>query len=189
MKYLKLTLLLFLFSQSIIGYSQNQNTLELDRFFWGVIPAVGLKANALKSGRLEVAVGGIQFEVGNYWAFKTRKRSTGFFRLTWTRIGLHNYGLLVASPQVGLGFHVDYSNNTSLDFVINTGLIIVSDDALMPDFRSTYAVYPQIRFNFDRFSIGLEYTYKHLNERSINFSAGFHYFGIVFGGRGGNRIN
>ena len=189
MKYFKFTLFLFFISQSLFCYSQNQDTLGLKLLFWGVIPAVGLETYGLKSGSPEVVVGGIQFEMGNYWAFKTRKRTTGFFRLTWTRIGIHNYGLLLAPAQVGLGFHVDYSKKVSLDFVINAGLIIATDDALMPDFEFTYAVYPQIRFNFNRFSVGLEYTYKRLDEGPIDFSDGFHYFGIVLGGRGGKRIN
>jgi hypothetical protein len=136
-----------------------------------------------------VEVGGLQFEMGNYWSFKTKKRTTGFFRFTWNRIGIHNYGLLIAPAHIGLGFHVDYTNRRSIDFSFNAGLLAVTDDALDPDFEFTYAVYPQIRFNFGRFSIGLEYSYRKYQNNPINFFEGFQYVGIVLGGRAGKRIN
>ena len=143
----------------------------------------------MTSGGAQFEVGGIQFEIGNYWAFSQNKRTTGFFRLTWTRIGIHNYGLLLAPAQIGLGIHYDINKKSSLDAVLNAGLLIATDDALDPDFEFDYAVYPQIKFNINRFSVGVEYTYKKFSNRPISLMYGYHYFGIVLGGTIGKRIN
>lgn len=201
MKLLKFILLIFFFYQSPISFSQKDDTLGLNRFFWGVIPSALIASNGKReveelgdgvkmiSGGSEFVAVGVQFEVGNYWAFNKKKHTTGFFRFTWIRIGVHNYGLLLAPAQVGLGFHIDYNKSNSLEAVLNGGLIIYTDDALDPDFEFNYAIYPQIRFNINRFSIGLEYTYHRYEGEQLNLLYGYHYFGIVLGGRFGKKIN
>ncbi len=195
-------LLLFFLNQTPFSFSQKEDTLGLKRFFWGVIPSAVLESfgkkvekktyndgTQLTAGGAELFAAGIQFEIGNYWAFRKNKPTTGFFRLTWMRIGIHNYGLLLAPAQIGFGLHVDYNKKTSLDAVLNGGLLIYTDDALSPEIEFNYAIYPQIRVNFNRFSIGLEYTYHRYNKSPINLFYGYHYFGIVFGGRVGKKIN
>ncbi len=201
MKSFKFTLLIFCLMLSFISVGQEQDTLGLKRLFWGVIPAAVIEANGKREvkhysdgytsvrGGSEFAAAGLQFEIGNYWAFKKKKRITGIIRLTWIRIGAHNYGLLLAPAQVGIGLHYDFNKKWSLDATLNGGLLIVTDDALYPDFIFNYAIYPQIRFNFKRFSIGLEYTYKRYYKNPINLFYGFHYFGLVIGGRAGKKIN
>lgn len=201
MNYLKIILLLFFFSQSLIGYSQQDETLGLKRFFWGVIPSVVVTSDGkkevknlgsgytLSSGGTEFMAAGVQFEIGNYWAFNKDNRTTGFFRLTWTRLGLHNYGLLIAPAQAGFGVHVGINEKSSFEAVLNGGLLIYTDDVLAPEFEFNYAIYPQIKFNIKHLSIALEYTYHRFEGRPINLLYGHHYFGIVFGGRFGKRIN
>jgi|SRR5690554_5779621 len=201
MKYLKITLLLLLFSQSPMANSQYDDTLGLKRFFWGIIPSTILKSDGkkevtdlgegytLSSGGTGFSIVGLQFEIGNYWVLSQKKRTTGFFRLTWTKIGIHNYGLLLAPAQVGFGAHFDFSRRSSLDVVLNAGLVIATDDALDPEFEFTYAIYPQIKYNFNRFSVGFEYTYRKYYNHPVSFRYGYHYLGLVLGGTVGRRIN
>ena len=147
MKCLKLTLLLFFFSQSISAHSQSEDNIGLRRFFWGVIPSTVVSTSGNK---------------------KIKD---------------------LAPAQVGLGIHYDINKKSSLDAVLNAGLLIATDDALDPDFEFDYAVYPQIKFNINRFSVGVEYTYKKFSNRPISLMYGYHYFGIVLGGTIGKRIN
>jgi len=201
MKYLKLGLFLYLFAQAFIGFGQTQDTMGLKRIFWNVIPAVAMEYYYKKevtdlgggykhsTGGAMLAVAGVQFEIGNYWALDKFNRTTGFLRLTWARVGIHNFGLLVAPAQVGVGFHVDYNRKLSLDGVLNVGVFTATDDAIYPEFEFDYAVYPQIKLNINRFSIGFEYTFKNDFKSKFSFPKGGHYFGLVLGGRAGKRIN
>lgn len=200
MKFLKLFIFLFLLYQAPI-YAQKEDTIGLNRFFWSVIPSTLLDSYGKKvvedygdgyigsSGGMQFIAGGVQFEMGNYWSLARKKRTTGYFRLTWSRIGFHNYGLLIAPAQVGFGLHVDYNKKNALEVALNGGLIIYTDDAISPDFEFNYGIYPQIKFYINRFSIGLEYTYHRYRGEPINLSYGYHYFGVVLGGRFGKRVN
>ena len=190
MKLLSFTLLLYFFMSSFFGLSQSNDTLGLKRLYWAVIPGVVMSSTYEKpTGAVWADNGGIQFEIGNYRAFNTRKRTTGFFRFTWIRAGIHLEGLLLAPAHIGFGVHVDYGPKRSLDLSLNTGIVVASDDALSPDFEFAVVVYPQIRFNFNRFSFGVEYSYKKNEDSPIDYLNGIHYFGLVLGARGGKRIN
>ncbi|PWH85925.1 hypothetical protein [Brumimicrobium oceani] len=201
MKYLKLSLLLIFFSQPLVNYGQNQDTLGLKRLFCNVIPAVGMEYYKKKvvtdlgdgythsTGGAGIAVVGVQCEMGNYWVLDQKKKTTILFRLTWARVGIHNYGLLLAPAQVGLGFHVDFNPKLSLDGVLNAGVFTATDDALYPEFEFDYAVYPQIKLNINHFSIGFEYTFKNDYKDKFSFPKGGHYFGLVLGGTAGKRVN
>jgi len=201
MKRLKTILLLLLFSYSYFAFGQNQDTLGLKRLFWNVIPAVGMEYYKKKvvtdlgdgythsTGGAGIAVAGVQYEMGNYWVLDQKNKTTILFRLTWARVGIHNFGLLVAPAQVGLGFHVDFNRKLSLDGVLNAGVFTATDDALYPEFEFDYAVYPQIKLNINRFSIGFEYTFKNDFKSKFSFPKGGHYFGLVLGGIAGKRIN
>lgn len=77
------------------------------------------------------------------------------------------------------GVHIDFKQNLSLDIALNAGLLIATDDA----------VYPQIKFNINRFSLGFECTYKNYYNGYLPYPKGGHYFGLVLGGVVGKRIN
>lgn len=201
MKYLKLSFLVLFLHLGLVGYAQNQDTLGLKRLFWNVIPGVGIDYGGKKivtdlgggskhtTGGAGVAVAGIQYEVGNYWVLDKKNNTTGFFRLTWARVGVHVFGLLIAPAHIGGGVHIDFKQNLSLDIALNAGLLIATDDALDPEFEFDYAVYPQIKFNINRFSLGFEYTYKKYYNGYLPYPKGGHYFGLVLGGVVGKRIN
>ncbi|PWH85930.1 hypothetical protein DIT68_07515 [Brumimicrobium oceani] len=174
------------------------DTLGLQSLFFNVIPAVIYESNGSKlfskggshnNGMSGVEVVGIQLEMGSHRAFSKNQRRTGFFRFTWARVGIHNYGLLLAPAQVGLGSHVIYSSKKSLELSLNAGLIITTDDVLYPEIEFDYAVYPQLRFNFENFSLGIEYTFKREFKEGFNLLNGYHYVGIVIGSAHGKRIN
>lgn len=182
MKLISLALLLFFFLHSFSGQSQSKDTLGFKRFYWGIVPGVLISTFNGPQGRTALESLGVPFEVGNYWNIYSQKRTSAFVRFTWVRTGLFFIGILVAPAHVGLGFHVDYGPKLSIDYSANTGVVMGSDWEFIP------VVYPRITFNLNRFSLGLEYTYKKQDGR-IDFSNGFHYFGVSLGGRFGKRIN
>ncbi len=187
MKYLKITLVLLLLSQAIIAHSQLEDTLGLRRLFWNIVPSTLLKTHGTYT---EAEVVGVQFEIGNYWKLGQKNQTTGFFRLTWTKIGIHNYGLLLAPAQVGFGAHFDLNEKSSIDVMLNAGLVMSTEDALYPKLEFTYGVYPQIKYNINRFSIGFEYSYRRSHAGLMEkLGLGYHYLGLTIGRVKGKKIN
>ncbi len=196
-KLLKIFFTLLIFIQSLICFGQTSETLGLRRIYMNIIPAVVLESNGEKVstglggsyGGTDAEVGGVQLEVGNHWAFSKNNVNTGFFRFTWTKVGIHNYGFLLAPAQVGLGIHKQFSPKTSVEFSLNGGLFFATDDMLYPELESDFAIYPHMRFNFQNFSLGLEYSYKRNYKDVFSLRFGYHYFGLIIGHASGKRIN
>jgi hypothetical protein len=193
MKCLKLFLLIFFLGQSWQSDCQESDAYGLKRYFANVIPGIVLPTS--QDGSLEQSIkAGLQVEIGNHFAFSKDKRFTGFVRLTWLRIGynhLNIFNVYAAPAHVGLGIHYQYNNSASLNASLNGGIVLYTDGYVFDGFngKSEYILYPQIKYNKDDFSVGIEYIFRPFGLGIFDLRDGIHYFGIVLGVSLGRNIN
>lgn len=190
MKRLLLCLLLSVSTLSPDVFSQTNDTIGLKRFYWNVIPFVGLDntVNSTLNSGANIATGGLQFKIGNNWLLKKRKRSATFLRLTWVRLGVQPFGLILTPLHLGAGLNYDLSETKSLELSLNGGLVITTDDILHPDIEFNYLVMPEIKINLRSFSIGAEYSFRTFRDNFGDPTNRWHYIGLTIGGRFGKTL-
>lgn len=128
--------------------------------------------------------GGLQYKLGNKW-YLNKNCFHGFLKLTWFRLGIYGgeaSGLILTPAILGIGHQFGITDNFSIEPSVNSGIIIGTDDLLGPSWEFEWAVIPDLFFSFNRFRIGIEYTFKRIISKSSNEVIGhFHYFGLVVG--------
>jgi hypothetical protein len=141
-------------------------------------PGVNMISNSPDFG------GGIQIKGGNNWYLRKGK-FTGILRLTWLRLGIYGgeaSGIILTPLHVGIGCHFQTKEKFSIEPMQSGGIVTGTDDILATDWVIEYAFIEEIKFNFNNFVLGLEYSTKPMISPSTQEKKGrFHYFGISIG--------
>lgn len=127
--------------------------------------------------------GGVQFKAGNNW-YLQRGKFNGILRLTWVRLGVYHYGFIASPLHLGLGHHFKINDKFSIEPMVSGGAVVVTDDMLNPGWVINYGILPEIKFNINRFVIGVEYSFRNLSKSaSHSQQRRLHYVALSFGFR------
>lgn len=166
------------FSQETIKYP------VLKKYFFDFTPFIGINDPVGKKVNTPDYGGGIQIKGGNNWYLRKGK-FTGILRLTWLRLGIYGgeaSGIILTPLHVGIGCHFQIKENFSIEPMLSGGIVTGTDDILGPSWVIEYAFIEEIKFNFNNFVLGLEYSTKPMISPSTQEKKGrFHYFGISIG--------
>ena len=180
MRILTIALLIVL---PLSGISQERRITE-NRFFYDfVLSAIYQPSNTNYSSS---GGGGPQFKIGNNWFFKRSGDNAFVFQLTWIRLGIlagDGSAFLFSPAHVGLGYRKHYSEQFSIEPMLSAGLLLGTDDVVVPDLEYDYAVYPSLKFNWTNFTLGAEYTFKIETSNYLGNKRVYHYLGITLGSK------
>jgi len=175
--------------ESIENQGAGLGSRGLNRFFFdGVIGGGWIRDHGVSSQNEYGFTSG--FRIGNNF-YLGKGNSPMIIRLTYLRIGLvgNGWGIYpyIIPPGLGLAKHFKFSETVSFEPAIHAGYIFTNGDALDWDFDPFgFYVMPEIKFNFSRLSIGVEYSTKK-DSFSLTHYQRYHYFGISIGRRFGRR--
>lgn len=180
---------LFLFGQSdtnsLIDVTRDKSKISFDNsFFWDAsffqvndIESIITWVNQSYIGVSQRYFGG-QIRFGNTWYTTTSNRFNGFIKMTWLGTGLSigDGVVLVTSPlHPGIGCNFRLTETSSVDLSVNGGLVILGPGILDNEVDYTCGFYPQLKFNLDKFIIGLEYTKGPINLHRYSYKNDGHY--------------
>lgn len=168
----------------------------LNRFFLdGTLGAGFMRDNSSylknKSGII------LNFRIGNNF-YLGKGNNPMIIRLTYFRIGFTGGGggiyPLLVTPQLGLAKHFRLNEIFSIEPGVHAGYIFNSDFPFGDIETFGFGVLYEIKFNFSRFALGIEYgtrknTHEHPSSTNYNsYERRYHYIGFSIGSRIGRGM-
>ena len=134
------------------------------------------------------------FRMGNNF-YLGKGNSPMIIRLTYFRIGANfgDFGVFpyLVPPQIGLGKHFRIKPTVSIEPTLHFGYLLTSGDPFEGDIDPYgYFFMPEVKFNFSKFSIGVEFTTRKFTGDKlplINYDRNY-YFGFSLGRRIGRGL-
>lgn len=134
------------------------------------------------------------FRMGNNFYLGKGERPM-IIRLTYTRLGANfgNFGIFpyLVPPQIGLGKHFRIKPTVSIEPTLHFGYLLTSGDPYEGDIDPYgYFFMPEVKFNFSKFSIGIEYTMRKFASAKLPLTKyqRDYYFGFSLGRRIGRGL-
>lgn len=131
----------FIDFQPFYGISNPNNPSFSGRgLFWDLYKYDQLVGARMRLGR--------NWYVGKYEKFKT------ILQVSWFESGNHNYGYLFNPLQVGLGKKLIFSENHSIETLINGGIQFNTDDYLAPSIEVGFGCNLELKYVFKNGKFG-----------------------------------
>lgn len=164
----------------------------LNRFFLDGSFAAVMSDNVYKSKSTNKSWGAtINFRIGNNFYFGKGLKPV-ILRLTYFRTGIlfaDPFGVYGILPSIGLGKHFDnkVKKANSIEPMFHVGIIMSLDDIINPDLEFYPYFSGEVKFNFSRFTFGVELSTKKFEYSISSYSRGY-YLGLSVGTRFGKRL-
>lgn len=163
----------------------------LNRFF--LDGSIALVVSNQVSGKTNQVTWGAttNFRIGNNFYFG-KGLKPAILRLTYFRTGIlfaDPFGVYGILPSIGLGKHFNnkVKKANSIEPMFHAGIIMSLDDIINPDLEFYPYFSGEVKFNFSRFTFGVELSTKKFVYSISNYSRGY-YLGLSVGTRFGKRL-